>query len=323
MYSDNNRVALVILFNHRYDGNFEKLERIYQSRFSDILFIVPFYDGNKENVIPVYENSRRFQGYITQAYHILKNVKATTMVFIGDDLILNPEINQFNILSNLNLNENDSFITGIIDLSKKWYWSQKTWAVNFFRNADGSEAIKYLPDSELVLNKLSEYRISEPILEGRSVYKKVTIWDIFVSLKEMGNEYFTQKLFNKSKLRIIYDFVLYHINKNRKYVLHYPLVGGYSDIFIIPSKNLYQFSHISGLFASVNLHVEIALPTSLLIVSERVKTIEESKYLNGALWGKAKRVAIENKFEFSINSLLHDFPKEHLFIHPVKLSKWN
>ena len=47
-------VCLLIIYNHRYDDNIEKLERIYKNRFSDIYHIVPFYNGTIENVIPVY-----------------------------------------------------------------------------------------------------------------------------------------------------------------------------------------------------------------------------------------------------------------------------
>ena len=64
----NGNIALIIIYNHRYDSNVSILEGIYKERFSDIFHLMPFYDGDKPNVIPVYENSRYFQGYIAQGF---------------------------------------------------------------------------------------------------------------------------------------------------------------------------------------------------------------------------------------------------------------
>jgi len=57
------KAALILIYNHRYDKNIEILEKIYSKRFSVIFHLVPFYDGNRDNVIPVYENSYYFEGY--------------------------------------------------------------------------------------------------------------------------------------------------------------------------------------------------------------------------------------------------------------------
>ena len=45
-------VALIIVFNHRYDKNIPLLESIYEGRFSSIYHLVPFYDGDKEKRDP-------------------------------------------------------------------------------------------------------------------------------------------------------------------------------------------------------------------------------------------------------------------------------
>ena len=47
-----NRVALIIIYNHQYNKNIDILERIYNGRFSNIYHLVPFYNGEKQNVIP-------------------------------------------------------------------------------------------------------------------------------------------------------------------------------------------------------------------------------------------------------------------------------
>ena len=75
-------VALIIIYNHRYDKNISVLEKLYNSRFSDIYHLVPFYDGNKTNVIPVYENSFYFQNYVAQGLKSYFNEKYKHYFFI-------------------------------------------------------------------------------------------------------------------------------------------------------------------------------------------------------------------------------------------------
>ena len=87
-------VALIIIYNHRYEKNIDVLERIYRGRFTDIFHLMPFYTGNKKNVIPVYENSMYFQGYVSQGLKAIFDEKYSHYLFVADDLILNPVINE-------------------------------------------------------------------------------------------------------------------------------------------------------------------------------------------------------------------------------------
>ena len=63
---NHNRVSLIVIFNHKFEQNINLLRKIYDGRFSNIFFILPFYKGNDEDVISVYESSYSFQGYIYQ-----------------------------------------------------------------------------------------------------------------------------------------------------------------------------------------------------------------------------------------------------------------
>lgn len=62
-------VALIVIYNHQYNKNIDSVEKIYKGRFSNIYHLMPFYEGDKANVIPVCENSFYFQGYISQGYN--------------------------------------------------------------------------------------------------------------------------------------------------------------------------------------------------------------------------------------------------------------
>ena len=114
-----NKVALLIIYNHRFDKNIPRLEDIYSDRFNHIFHIVPFYDGDKKNVIPIYESSYYFSGYVSQAYTHLKGKGFTHFFVVADDMIINPRINEENLWECLGLKENECYIDGFIDLSKQ------------------------------------------------------------------------------------------------------------------------------------------------------------------------------------------------------------
>ena len=40
------KVALLVIYNHRYDKNIVRVKQIYAKRFSYIYHVMPFYDGN-------------------------------------------------------------------------------------------------------------------------------------------------------------------------------------------------------------------------------------------------------------------------------------
>ena len=112
------KACLIIVFNHRYDKNIPVLEKIYSSNFSTIYFLVPFYNGEHPNVIPVYESSNFFQSFFAQGYARFFNEKFTHYIFTGDDCILNPSVNENNFLEQTGLPERTDLISGLIELHK-------------------------------------------------------------------------------------------------------------------------------------------------------------------------------------------------------------
>src|SRR5580704_10569699 len=103
-------VALIIIYNHRYDKNIDILERIYGERFSNIYHLMPFYSGDKSNVIPVYEHSFYFQNYVAQGFKSYFKKEYSHYFFVADDMIINPVINEQNYATQLKLTETTSFI---------------------------------------------------------------------------------------------------------------------------------------------------------------------------------------------------------------------
>ena len=95
------KICLSFIFNHQYEKNIAKLREIYGDRFSTIRYLSPFstYNDDQE-VIPVYETSINFQGYIAQSFKFLPN-DCDYYIFCADDLLLNPDFNENNIIDRL------------------------------------------------------------------------------------------------------------------------------------------------------------------------------------------------------------------------------
>ena len=111
-------IALIIIHNHKFTKNIEIIERVYQERFSNIFHLVPFYEGAKSNVIPVYESSHFFQGYVAQAFRSFFNAKFDHYFFVADDMIVNPIINEKNYSEHLKIKKGEAFIPRLIPLNK-------------------------------------------------------------------------------------------------------------------------------------------------------------------------------------------------------------
>ena len=95
------KICLSFIFNHQYEKNIPKLREIYGDRFSTIRYLSPFSTYNDDqDVIPIYETSINFQGYIAQSFKYLPN-DCDYYIFCADDLLLNPDFNENNILDRL------------------------------------------------------------------------------------------------------------------------------------------------------------------------------------------------------------------------------
>lgn len=298
------KVCLLIIYNHRYDANIEKLEKIYQSRFPDIYHIVPFYDGTKENVIPVFECSFRFEGYVAQA---LKDINHSYehYFFIADDAILNPRINEQNYREWFGLNDHSSFITFTKSLRQMKGWGINRRFMDPFPKFEKYQGTLWMDE---IMSADEAFAIAEKQGYGREEFSMDAsmVWDARKKLRE----------YPKLILMFLRTLIL-----GRKYC-PYPVWGGYSDVFIIPGKDMKEIAHMLGVFAAMDLFVEEAIPTALHLNCEEIVEEEDLKFATKTLWGDAARIDFENKYGKSYRRLVDEWEEEWLFVHPVKLSKW-
>lgn len=317
------KICLVVVFNHRFDKNLPLLRKIYGARFSEIRFLVPFYDGADDDVIPVYESSHEFQGYFIQAYDKLKDVPCTHYLFIGDDLIINPAFDETNFVGRIKMYDKKFLITTFTQLNKpnmfRWTWVA-TSSQSFYNPFTSWKDSLYTYDE--AISKFNDFFGEQ--------YKEFYDEEFFGDPKKSGKnslcKWKTSKGFSKA-------VKLFKESNGDSLKIPYPMARGYSDIFCVDKDSLFEFSRLCGIFSGMNLFCEIAIPTTVVLTFKRddVKllknnpgyTYKKTLSIENALilWGN-ERIAFEQKYNRDFNKLVSEWDEELICVHPIKLSGW-
>jgi hypothetical protein len=309
-------VCLVVIYNHNYEKNIDVVERLYSSRFTKIVHVMPFYKGTRKNVVPVYGNSFYFSGYIAQAASHLSSIHVTSFVFIADDLILSPRLNDGNILRELSLDAETAFIPDIRSLSRdKLYWPHARKLLKWKLIQNGLEVQNMIPStsySKLKFTQLLNQNVD--VLPVEVIYPKPTRTEF---LRRSNGFRGTVKWLSLTLMYFLKRFI------KRNESLPYPFLRSYSDIFVIPKKSFTDFAHMCGIFAATELFVEVAIPTSMALTQPKIKTEKQIGKYGLAIWGhdRVSQILI-SKYNKDMTSLLQDFPRDSIYIHPIKLSEW-
>ena len=300
------KIALLVLYNHRYDQNIPRIERLYEGKFSHIFHIMPFYDGNVSNVIPVYESSYHFQSYIAQAYQQIKKMEFTHYFIVADDMILNPNINENNLFDLVGLAEDECYITDIREVYD--YHSLRHAFKKYKIKQKGVEVDKILPSEAEAIELFNEHGLKTKPLSFRYMLQ-ISIY-----------------MFRAKRLRAFLGSIKDILTGNNK--IGYPLVWGYSDILVLTSNMMEKFVTYCGAFAATNLFVEYAIPTAMIFSTNKIKTSTQIK-MHGVtqIYPKSKfnelSVARKNvdyiplcgvleefveKYQYNLSKLLDGFP---------------
>lgn len=314
-----NKVALLVIFNHRYDRNIPVIEEFYKDRFGYIYFIVPFYDGNKENVIPVYGRSIFFESYIAQAYNILKKEKFDYYYIIADDMIINPHINENNIQQFFELQDGESWIPHLRRIKDQKYFWVGTLAAYLYKPSQKYVEVKTeIPSVKEALEKFEFQGLLNPM--------ELTRKDVFKGFS-LKTEYLGDKI--RLALRIL-TLLRHPLRKSAN--LSYPLAASYSDTLLVAGDSMERFAHYCGVFGATSLFVEVAIPTALILASEKkIKTEKDISRTGRSYWKSANNVFCDNpsylwdnlEYEYkNLNDIIDRFPDDAIYLHPIKISKW-
>lgn len=305
------KVCLVVIFNHRFDRNLPLLRKIYGARFSNIRFLMPFYDGSDVDVIPVYESSYQFQGYLIQAYDKLKDIPCSHYLFIGDDLILNPDFDELSFVSRTNMCGKKFLSSSFSELNSpnkfKWKWTAGS-SKPFYDAATSWQ--NSLCTYDEALSKFNDFFGVK--------YKETYDQDFFGDPNKPG----ANVLGSWNNAKSFFNVVNYFIATNRNSLkIPYPMAGGYSDIFCVDKDSLFEFSRLCGIFSAMNLFVEIAIPTAAVLTYKR----NDVEFLPGSstllLWGN-DRNNFERKYDGDFGRLYREWDEKIFCVHPIKLSGW-
>ncbi|MDR0603820.1 MAG: hypothetical protein LBG80_05900 [Bacteroidales bacterium] len=301
------KIALFVIYNHRYDKNIDKVEELYRDKFTHIFHVIPFYDGNRSNVLPVYANSIYFQSYIAQAFQQISHQKEqySHYFIVADDMLLNPCINEKNIFDFLNLDMETCYIKDIREPHKKCYNNRGlhwAWLTQFTykMNKPRVEIKTVLPSKEEAVSQFEKHKIDiSPIKLTKQV--RSLIYCIY-----------------KAWYGLAYRTLITIFQKNK---INYPLVWAYSDCLLIPHSVMLKFCTCCGAFAATDLNVELAIPTALLLCTDKIST--DNKLGIKSIANEIENIKkIENMYNFDLQKLIKNFPEDVFFIHPIKLSKW-
>ncbi len=322
------KVTLVVIFNHRYDRNIAVLERLYRDRFSSVYYLVPFYDGDHPNVIPVYENSYRYQGYIAQGFRSYFNDASQHYLFVADDLLLHPNIDENNYQEHFGLDQETSFVPEPFEAhslhnnetlrfeayrhrgEEKFYWWRLIDLASYRHRVAGLENAAEMPTYHEARMLLEEHGYTTRPLKFTDLYGP------FPPATEMGQRW-----------RRAWRHFKWLRHYRTEYRIDYPAVASFSDVVIVSKQAIRKFAHYCGVFAANGLFVEFAVPTALLLASRRVVTEPMLKKRGCIYWSyteaEAKNYAqAMEPFGHELHRLMENFPADKLYIHPVKLSRW-
>ncbi len=312
------QVKALFLFNHRFEANMPVLDRIYDGRFSKRHFIMPFASQAGPRISRVVEQGRNFSGHLAQSARDWVEPGITHYVVVPDDLLLNPRIDEGNIIAALKLAPGQAYIKNLVSadaLRYAWPWAGEA-AATFRRASRMLDTAALLPDAAAAEARFRAMGITFPGPGAR-----VRDMTLAARLAQM-----------KKAKRSFMDAV-----SLRGQPAGYPLLAGYSDFLVIPAEAVEDFVHYCGVFAALNIFAEVAVPTALALAADHVRTeltinshfhdenppLRDDDGLHGVeLWNAADKARHAGLLDGSLDQICRNFPADWLYIHPVKLSRY-
>jgi len=295
------KICLSFVFNHQFEQNIPKLRKLYDDRFSTIRYLSPFSKSTESDIIPIFEASIHFQGYFAQAFrHLPRN--CDYYVFCGDDLILNPSLNEDNLINALNCDDSAyiKYLNPIWEHSFSWHK---------FEECNQITENEYTIPYQILLpsrNKLLK------IYENHELYYRNLGFHNFKGVNE-----------KKVTTNRIKSGISYFLKNGNKRFINYPLVEGYSDLIVVPQGHLELFCHYCGIFAAMNLWVDAAVATALILSGSKIKTEKDTNYSGTEYWYGEEIINRLKPIHNKLDNIGKLFKEDELYIHPIKLSSYN
>ena len=90
----------------------------------------------------------------------------------------------------------------------------------------------------------------------------------------------------------------------------------------VPGLTIHKFCYYCGIFAAANLFVEIAIPTTMALVSDEIRLGKDITNKVGLNHNASEVDRILAQHGNDPEKLFNNWPSEYLYLHPIKLSYW-
>lgn len=322
--------------NHPFPKNIPLIRRLYAGRFEKILFLVPFHRSEEADVITVYRGSYVHAGYITDAREKLLAIDCDHFLFIHDDVILNPAIDDASFYDYFPLGAHDGFFPSIGSPPShigSWSWFYGFVARIMFPKSllfgSGVEIAtleRYLPPADLIANRIKATGVAlaagawvntdgfEPI---REIPSRVLFNGLAGDLSAEPEQLVTIEEKSRHVAERLVE-VMADIagashgrgpNSEGEWVdFPRPFVTGgfFADCYIVPKSRLADYAHFVGVASAAHVLTELMAPTTLYAVCDRVLSAKDCGL---DLEGFSRNVELELLFD-----------KRVMAIHPFKMS---
>ena len=306
-------VTLCVLFNHPYPPNIAALRELYAPRFSDVMFIHLDDEHIEPNVYNSYRAGYNFQGLIADNSQAFMDRKSDLYVFVHDDVMLNPLINEENVRSKLKVSTNGAFLPGFNPIhgsvnrpgDRGWNWIVGAlWKLMNPSNTVSGSGLRNLWRD---MPKLAKTREQLGAKYGFSFDK--LYYDPASPLPQAFG--FNDPRRDEQLVKLIFEDLFDHTATPPSLELPMPVFGGLSDLFAVDGSIMSQVLHGFGLMAAANIFVEVAIPTILLNVADYVTQLHDVEFRSD--WGFQRE-------RMPVREVVDGFRSDMLAYHPVKLS---
>jgi hypothetical protein len=300
-------IALCIIYNHPFIKNVEVLDRLYSSSFDRVLHIVPNHRSTRKNILTAYRSSHVFQGYLADNRSTIEALGADYIAFAADDCLLNCRCIVDSVVVGIDRARAPGFFAGFggpLAAPSKWKWPHTLSIVSRFfgspklANPQVEGWLACLPDLERARWALGRYNAAELRLE-----------------KPTSADLVNYSAIDRASIAAMYGEAL-------AIELPFPFVQGLTDFWVLNKDYVAEFLHYCGVFSSLNLWMEVAIPTAAALLDKKLVFAKDLGLKFDWDWWDPQRLSrwLQPTELRDVYRMVEEMPRDLIFRHPVKLS---